>query len=78
MMQQLNPPRLVIAPQSRPRPAFPPRTSLMRESSSTRGFSKSSVVTFWALSRVGPKRDRIVASHSWPRLAIALAALCAL
>ena len=52
-------------------------TSLILESSSTSGFSKSRVVTLDARSRAGPKRDKIVESHSWPRLAIVLAAFCA-
>ena len=47
-------------------PAPPCRTSLMRLSSSTRGFSKSSTVVLEALSLTGPNRDRMDCSHSRP------------
>ena len=43
-----------------------PRTSLMRLSSSTRGFSKSSTVVLDAFSLTGPNRDRMDCSHSRP------------
>jgi hypothetical protein len=41
-------------------------TSMMRLSSSSSGFSKSRVVMFCARSVAGPKRDRMVSSHSRP------------
>jgi hypothetical protein len=49
-------------------------TSLMRLSSSSRGFSNSRVVMFCARSVAGPKRDRMEASHSLPRPTAAAAA----
>lgn len=43
-------------------------TSLIRLSSSTRGFSKSSTVVFCARSVIGPKRENKVCNHSRPPL----------
>ena len=57
-----SPHRVVVRPGRPPGP----RTSLMRLSSSTRGFSKSRTVVLDAFSLTGPKRDRMDCSHSRP------------